>query len=60
MLADVREEYVFRIIDPAVIPELKVAPNIALNCVVGTLFGGFLSLIFVFIRKQFKALKKEG
>lgn len=56
MLAEVRPEYVFKTIDPAVIPEEKSAPNRALFCVVWTLVGGMLGLLLVlgryFLRSQ--------
>ena len=50
MLAKVSPEYMLRTIDPAVIPELKVRPNRALICVLGTLLGGMLSVLGVLIR----------
>ncbi len=53
MLADVREEYVFRVIDPAVVPDLKSAPRRPLICIIGTLAGGMLALIIVFVRRMF-------
>lgn len=53
MLADVRDEYVFRIIDPAVVPDRKAAPQRALICLIGTLAGGLLSILIVFGRRLF-------
>mgnify|MGYP003646348078 CR=1 FL=1 len=53
MLADVRDEYVLRIIDPAVAPDIKIAPRRAFICILGTLVGGVLSLMIVFIRRFF-------
>ena len=50
MLADVREEYAFGILDPAVIPEEKSAPGRTLICILGTLLGGMLSLLFVLLK----------
>lgn len=50
MLAEVRQEYVFKTIDPAVAPEEKTKPNRALICVLGTLLGGMLSTLIVLIR----------
>ena len=47
MLANVREEYVFKTIDPATIPEFKSEPKRALICILGTFLGGFLALIYV-------------
>ncbi|MDB3918331.1 Wzz/FepE/Etk N-terminal domain-containing protein [Luminiphilus sp.] len=50
MLAEVRSEYVFKTIDPAVIPEEKSKPSRALICVLGTLLGGMLGVVIVLIR----------
>ncbi|MES3006287.1 MAG: Wzz/FepE/Etk N-terminal domain-containing protein [Pseudomonadota bacterium] len=52
MLADVRDEYVFQIIDPAVVPEDRVSPDRALICIIGTMLGGLLSLLYVFVNHQ--------
>lgn len=48
MLANVREEYVFRIVDPAVVEEKKSKPSRALICISISLVGLILSSIFVF------------
>jgi uncharacterized protein involved in exopolysaccharide biosynthesis len=53
MLADVRDEYVLRIIDPAVVPDRKIAPRRSFICILGTLVGGVLSLMIVFLRRLF-------
>ncbi|WP_419176993.1 Wzz/FepE/Etk N-terminal domain-containing protein [Desulfosediminicola sp.] len=53
MLADVRNEYVFRIIDPAVVPDQKVAPRRKMICIFGTMLGGFFVVLFVIIRSYF-------
>lgn len=47
MLAEVRSEYVFKTIDPAVIPEERSRPNRALICILGTFFGGVLGVVIV-------------
>jgi uncharacterized protein involved in exopolysaccharide biosynthesis len=54
MLADVRDEYVFRVIDPAVVPDQKSEPRRALICIIGTMAGGMLSLMLVFIRRLWR------
>ncbi|RUO37332.1 LPS O-antigen length regulator [Aliidiomarina shirensis] len=54
MLANVRPEYVFRVIDPAVAPEEKARPSRAIIAIVGTFFGGLLSLFIVLIRNAFR------
>ncbi len=51
MLADVREEYVFRVIDPAVVPDRKSAPRRSMIAIIGTMAGSMLALIFVFTRR---------
>jgi len=49
MLAKVRQEYVFKTIDPAVVPEKKSEPKRALICVLGTLLGGMLAVLWVLV-----------
>lgn len=53
MLADVRDEYVFQIIDPAVVPDQHVAPRRAVIVVLGTLAGVILAMAIVFLRHAF-------
>lgn len=50
MLANTRPDYVFSIIDPAAIPEFKVAPSRAVICIIFALFGAFLAVAIVWIR----------
>ena len=50
MLTEVRPEYVFKTIDPAVVPEEKSKPSRSLICVLGTLLGGMLGVVIVLIR----------
>ena len=59
MLANVRPEYIFQVLDPAVVPEQRAAPSRALVCIIGTFLGGFLSLLVVFIRHLIRANKKD-
>ena len=54
MLAEVRPEYVFKTIDPAVAPEEKSKPNRALICVLGTLLGGILGSVIVLMRQHMR------
>ncbi len=46
MLAEVREEYAFRTIDPAVVPLEKSKPKRALICVLGALMGGVFGVFW--------------
>jgi len=50
MLAEVRQEYVFKIIDPPFVPEEKSKPSRALICIVGTLLGAILGMIIALAR----------
>ncbi|GGI67358.1 Wzz/FepE/Etk N-terminal domain-containing protein [Shewanella gelidii] len=50
MFAEVRDEYVFKTIDPAIVPEEKAKPKRALICALGTVLGGMLAVMFVLIR----------
>ncbi|MCL1090113.1 Wzz/FepE/Etk N-terminal domain-containing protein [Shewanella profunda] len=50
MFAEVRDEYVFKTIDPALAPEEKAKPKRALICVLGTMLGGMLGVMFVLVR----------
>ncbi|MFT4634820.1 MAG: hypothetical protein ACI9OI_000608 [Chitinophagales bacterium] len=49
MLAKVRQEYVFKTIDPAVVPEKISEPKRALICILGTLLGGVLAGFLVLV-----------
>ena len=57
MLAQVRPEYVFKTIDPAIVPELKSKPKRALICILGTMLGGMLAVLLVLVRHY--AFSKE-
>lgn len=59
MLANVRPEYIFQVLDPAVVPEQKDEPSRGLICIIGTFLGGFLSLLVVFIRHLVRTSNKK-
>jgi len=50
MLTQVKPEYVLKTIDPAQVPDVKSGPKRALIVVLGTMFGGILSVLIVLIR----------
>lgn len=50
MLSKVRDDYVFKMIDPPNLPEKKSKPSRAIICVLGTFFGGFLMTLWVLMR----------
>ncbi len=54
MLAEVRDEYAFKTVDPAVVPEEKVGPKRALICILATLLGGMLGTAIVLVRFALK------
>ncbi|EKF9174951.1 LPS O-antigen length regulator [Vibrio cholerae] len=54
MLAEVQDEFIFKVVDPAVVPELKAGPKRALICVLGTLLGGMLGVAMVLVRFAFR------
>ena len=50
MLANAQREYVFKTVDPAVVPQEKSEPKRALIVVMATMLGGMLGVFAVFIR----------
>ena len=63
MLADVRDEYVFRVIDPAVVPDRRYSPMRYTIALIGTIAGSMLAIIFVLMRRVFlksDAISKKG
>lgn len=56
MLANVRREYVFQIVDPPVVPEIKSSPKRALICLLAVVLGVMVGVILVlFMRRNKKA-----
>ena len=50
MMASVRPEYAFKTVDSAIAPEEKSKPSRSIVCLVITILGGFLSIMYVVIR----------
>lgn len=50
MLANVRDEYVFKTVDPAVVAEKKAKPKRALIVILAFMLGSLLSIMFVLVR----------
>ena len=50
MLAEIREQYVFKIIDPPFIPEDKAEPRRSAICIAITSLGLFISIIIAQIK----------
>ena len=49
-LIEANQSYVFDYIDPPVAMEKKSEPKRALICILATIFGGMLSILYVLIR----------
>lgn len=50
MLAYSRPEYLFRVIDPPFIPEIKSSPRRSIICILGAILGMIIGSFFVLIR----------
>ncbi|EKO3806604.1 Wzz/FepE/Etk N-terminal domain-containing protein [Vibrio sp. SSH13-20] len=53
MLAEVQEEFIFKVVDPAVVPEIKDGPKRALICVFISMLGFVIACIFVLFKYIF-------
>lgn len=49
MLANAKEEFAFRIIDPAFVPETRIRPKKVLIVISSGMFGGFIGVFLCFI-----------
>jgi len=63
MLANAQDEYIFKTVDPAVVPQEKSEPKRALIAIVATMLGGMLGVftvfVIAFIRSGKEAKQKE-
>ena len=50
MLSKINEEYILKVIEPPFIPEVKSKPMRAVICIIGTLLGGILAIMWVLMR----------
>ncbi|MDW1996608.1 Wzz/FepE/Etk N-terminal domain-containing protein [Vibrio sp. 299] len=57
MLAEAQEEYIFKVIDPSITPEIKSSPNRPLICILSVFLGGMLGVSIVIIRFAFQRRK---
>lgn len=57
MLVNVREEYIFKTVDPAIAPEQKFKPKRSVICIIGTLLGFALAVSWLLFQNAF--LKKN-
>ena len=60
MLANTQQDFVFRVIDPASVPDKKIKPKRAIMVVLSAFVVGFLCMIFVFIQEGMRKRKEEA
>lgn len=60
MFANVRDEYVFKTVDAAIVPEKKSEPSRALICILGALLGGIIGVFIVSLRYLVKGSEKSN
>ena len=58
MLVEANENYIFKVIEPPFIPEVKSGPSRAIICILGTILGGLLSIFFILVFENNKFLRK--
>ena len=58
-LQEASEKLFIEVIDPAIAPERKSEPSRSMICVVGTLAGGFLSVLLAFVLDALKKLTSD-
>lgn len=59
MLANAQDEYIFKTVDPAIVPQEKSEPKRALIAIVATMLGGMLGVFIVFVRAFLKSGRAE-
>lgn len=57
MLANINQEYVFKVVDPAIVPERKSKPKRALICIFFALTGAIIGALAVAIRNYRMSIK---
>ena len=59
MLANTQQDFAFRVIDPAVVPDKKIKPKRAIIVILSAFVAGFLAVVFVFIQEGLRKRKEE-
>jgi uncharacterized protein involved in exopolysaccharide biosynthesis len=52
MLANARVEYAFRVVDPAVAPEIRIRPQRTFMVIAGTMVGALIGFAVVYVRRR--------
>ncbi|MBS8230184.1 LPS O-antigen length regulator [Marinobacter salarius] len=60
MLANAQREYVFRTVDPAVVPQEKAEPKRALIAIIATMLGGMIGIFVVFVSGFIRSWKEQN
>ena len=60
MLANAQNEYIFKTVDPAVVPQEKSEPRRALIAIVATMLGGMLGVCIVFVLAFIRGGKEQN
>jgi len=60
MLANTQQDFAFRVIDAAVVPDKKIKPKRSTIVIVSAFIVGFLAIVFVLIREGLRKRKEEG
>jgi len=59
MLANTQQDYAFRVLDQASVPDKKIKPKRAIIVVLSAMVAGFLCIIFVFVQEGMRKRKEE-
>ena len=59
MLANVRAEYAFKIIDPAIVPEMKFKPSRTRIVITGFVLGAAVGFFLILLRNFFTQKQKD-
>ena len=59
MLANAQSEYIFKTVDPAVVPQERSEPKRVLIAVVATILGGMLGVLVVFVLALIRSVRRN-
>lgn len=60
MLANAQREYIFKTVDPAMVPQEKSGPKRALIAILATILGGMLGVFVVFVQAFLRSDKERS
>lgn len=59
MLANTQQDFAFRVLDAAAVPDKKIKPKRSLMVVLAAMVAGFMAIVFVLIRERVRQRKEE-